>query len=195
MRRPGVVGRVVDDMSFDGIQMDVSKQDEELGIDLDESGFVASLEEVTRGLQGSVAIAGVAHRNALHDVPERTVGDLNQRVQMIGHPAEGMDTGIESSQNVGDDVVECLSISAATEECLTVVTAKNDVIAATRGVQARRSWHPCRSDAIAVRSVTRLGSVHDRSELVRTSNNPSPVPRRFCGPARFSRLWKKTCCW
>ncbi len=76
--------------------MDVAKQRQKVLVDIDELGSVASLEEVTCRVQTFVAVARVAHRDPLHDLAKRLVRYLNERMQMIGHPAECVDPAAES---------------------------------------------------------------------------------------------------
>jgi hypothetical protein len=72
--------------------MYVAQQRKEVLIDIDELGFIASLDEVTCGSEALVPIARIAHANALHRLAKRLIGYLDQGVQMIRHPAERVDT-------------------------------------------------------------------------------------------------------
>jgi len=130
VRGPGIVGRIRYQPGFDWIEMDVPEQHEKVRIDIDESCVVTTLKQVTAGAQSSMAIARIARSNRLHDLAQRLVSDLHQGMQVIGHPAECVDPGLEPSGDLCEESIEVVPIGRRGEERLTMVASQDDVIAA-----------------------------------------------------------------
>jgi hypothetical protein len=74
--RPGVVLRRARHACFDGISVDVATQYEEVTVSVDEAGAVASFKKMPGGAQLPVAVARVAHGDALH-------GDIGRLVRHL----------------------------------------------------------------------------------------------------------------
>ncbi len=64
----------------------------------------------------------------------------------LGHPAERVNTNSKALCHSGDDGIQHVPVRSTAEQHFAMVTAKNDMVASTRNVQSRRSWHPCRSE-------------------------------------------------
>ena len=91
---------------------------------------------MARCLEPLVPIARIAHRDPLHCLAERLIRDLNQRVQMIRHPTERMDSVAELGQDVGDYCIQCTAIALTPEQWLSMIAAQDDVIATAGNMQA-----------------------------------------------------------
>lgn len=143
MAAPGIVGGVVDHVGIDGVQMDVSNQGQEVTIDVNELGAVATLEDVARRRQALVPIVGISHGDALHELAERPVVDLHQIVQVIDHPAVGMVSRAELLQPVRESIVQYRAIPQCGEHGFAMVATKDDVVVSARNMQAGRARHPC----------------------------------------------------
>jgi hypothetical protein len=143
MAGPRVLGRISHDSGFDRIEMDVSKACDEVAIDINQPCFVSTLEAVTRRAQLSMPKARVTHGDALHQLAQWLVMNLDKRMQVIGHPAEGMQACNADAEAFGDNVVEHVAISGCREELSAVISAENYVIEPAGHMQARWSRHPC----------------------------------------------------
>src|SRR5262245_19366152 len=71
------------------------------------------------------------------------LGDLQQCMQVVCHPAESMDSAARSSEHIGYDVVENQPVGSGSEQRLAMIAAKHDVVVRARNMQAGRPWHPC----------------------------------------------------
>jgi hypothetical protein len=98
---------------------------------------------VAAGIEGLVPVAGVTHGDPLHGGPQWPVADLHQRVQVIRHPAIGVESVVNAAQDIGHHLVENVAIVVGREQRFAMVTPEAYVIAATRYVKSGRSGHPC----------------------------------------------------
>jgi hypothetical protein len=116
-------------MGFDRIQMDVAKQDKAAAsIDIDELGLITPFEQMSRGSQYLVAVAGVSHRDVLHKVSERALSNLEQGAQMIRHPAERVNANSKAMGDFGNDVIHRVSVCSTAKQNFAMVAAKNDMV-------------------------------------------------------------------
>jgi hypothetical protein len=60
-------------------------------------------------------VAGVAHGDALHDRSQGLVSDLQERVQMIRHPTEGVHVRARALGCIGDDLIEDATVCGSAE--------------------------------------------------------------------------------
>ena len=99
----------------DGIEVDVAQRGEKILIRPDQSRPVPSFEQVSGRSQGLVAVACITHGDTLHDSAQRGVIDLQERMQMVGHPAKGVGARAVAADRIGDDIVEDLTVVGRTE--------------------------------------------------------------------------------
>ena len=76
---------------------------------------MALLEQVSTRIEQLVTITRIATGDTLNDLSQRTVGDLHQRMQMIRHPAERMNSTNESRDYVSDEIIEYTSVGRSAE--------------------------------------------------------------------------------
>jgi len=103
---------------------------------------------VSRREQLAVTITRVSHRDALHDPAKRLIGDLDEKMQVIGHPAKCVDASAKRLNDFGDDLVECVSVSSGSKKRFAMIATEHDVVAPTRDVKSRKSGHPCTMDKV-----------------------------------------------
>jgi len=65
--------------------------------------------------QGLVAVARITHGDTLHDCAQRRVIYLQERMQMVGHPAKGVGARTVAADRIGDDIVEDLTVVGRAE--------------------------------------------------------------------------------
>jgi hypothetical protein len=76
----------------------------------------------------------VSHRNPLHEFAEWAIRDLHQCMQMIGHPAERVNSCVVREERFCDESCQPISIRRAAEQRLSVIASQDDVIAAAWNV-------------------------------------------------------------
>ena len=80
MTGPRVLGRIDDHTRLDRVEVNVAQQGQKVGIGINPACSVTALEQMATRIQSLVAVPGVSHGDALHNAPERVVGDLPQSV-------------------------------------------------------------------------------------------------------------------
>jgi hypothetical protein len=70
----------------------------------------------------------------VHQLTEGRIRHLRQQVQMIAHPAVGVQSRAEAPEDLADDLVETLTIVAGVEDPLPVVASQHDVIETARNM-------------------------------------------------------------
>jgi hypothetical protein len=143
--RPGIIGWIGYETGSDGIHVYVAKQRKEVAVYINEFCSVTPFEEVAAGIKLPVARTSVPLGDPLDDCSQRKLTDLHYRMQMIRHPAEGVDANAEAANYIGNDAVQLRSVGGLAEQGLTVIASQNDVVVPARHVQSRSAWHPCRS--------------------------------------------------
>ena len=140
---------------------------------------VSPLEKVSRRAKRLVTIPRVADCDALHDLAERPLCDLQQCVQVIGHPAEGVNPDFEPTDDTSDDIVERVSIGCVAKQRFAMIASHDDVVVSAWYMQSRRSWHPCRSMEVRGGRLSRwkLQWVAQKSANGRKSNPAPFLPR------------------
>src|SRR5687768_6174648 len=95
------------------------------------------------GAKLPMVVSGVTHGDALHELAERLLMNLHQRMQVIGHPAERMQSCKTAAQALSEDVVQNVTVLARRKEILAMVSTQHYMIVAAGHVQSRRARHPC----------------------------------------------------
>lgn len=126
--------------------MNVSQQSGQIAVGVDQLGFVAPLEQMAGGTQLPVPIPRVARGNTLHDLAQRLVDNLDQQVNMIGHPTERVNTRAESLDNFANNDIERFTISGSGEQPLAMIASQHHMIETTWNMQSRKAGHPCAFD-------------------------------------------------
>lgn len=143
MTAPRIVGSIGNDARFYGIEMYVSQQSDQVAVGIDQLGLVAPLEQMPTGTQLPVSISRIARGDALHDLAERSVGNLDEQMNVIRHPTERVNARGESRDNFGNDGVECSAIGGSGEQHLPMITPQHYMIEAAWDMQPGKAGHPC----------------------------------------------------
>jgi hypothetical protein len=98
---------------------------------------IAVLEQVAGRRQLTLNASRESSSDALHQPAEGLFGYLHEQVQMIGHPAIGVDTRTGMFERIGQDFIENLPVGVFEEDVLPMIAASRDVIDGSGHVQ---SW-------------------------------------------------------
>ncbi len=113
----------------------------------DEKGFVPSLVQMT----GSPIAFGVPVRVSgepvLHPPSQVRLGSLNQRVDMVGHPAIGEHDPATALDFLPKSVGKAFVVTIVVKQFSPAITASDDVVVGTCELDA---WRPRHSDSRAV---------------------------------------------
>jgi hypothetical protein len=85
--------------------------------------------------------------DAEYQSAKRRVGHLHEQVQVIGHPAVGVNLCGESLERVLDQSVEKIPVLIAKENRLAMIAAKRDMVESARRMQAETTSHRLNSPA------------------------------------------------
>jgi hypothetical protein len=77
-----------------------------------------------------MTVTGIAHGNALHDLSQRVISNLQEGVKMVRHPTKGVHSRSEAIYHISDDVIKGLAVGSSVEQSLAVVSAQNRVVKA-----------------------------------------------------------------
>lgn len=148
---------------YDRVEMNLSQQREHVGIGIDQHCFVSALEQMSRRVQLFMAIARVTRSNALHDLAERAIGDLNEQVDMVGHPAKGVDASAKSFNHLGNNGIELESVNDGGKQFLAMIATQHHMIKADGNMNSGESGHPC---------TFRLNGSNNRIDTTSAGGNP-----------------------
>jgi hypothetical protein len=159
--------------------MDVPQQLQQVRIFIDENRVITFLEEMSRGVKRGLDLACVSARDSQHDHAERRICHLDQRMDVVGHPAICVHARAEPIDDLGDDLVQDLPVRRPKEDVLAMIAAHGDVIERSRRVNTKRSRHPCLSRSMD----TDLIATEALSERAFLDKLPTTALSRFPGPA------------
>jgi hypothetical protein len=110
------------------IQVDVPDQFQQIAIRIHQKGTITSLKDVITRTATALLLPSVAPGNTHHRFPEGNITDLNSHMDMIRHPAVGMDPHSEMINDLGQQRAEAVSILRPEENLLTMIAAQDDVV-------------------------------------------------------------------
>ena len=125
---PVGIERLVADPGPNRVEVYVTNEFKEVGVGIDQNGFITALEEVADSLLSLIDVSGVSEAEVLDDSGQRDVTDLDGDVDVIGHEAEGMDAVPESFSPIFEECVAVAPVGMTEEDILTTVAAENDMI-------------------------------------------------------------------
>ncbi len=121
MAAPAVIRSVRNDPGAHGILVNVANEREQIAIRSDEPCVIAPLEQVTGGRHRSLDAPGIAARDQTHDVAERRSVHLQREVDVVRHPAVGVQTNAVALERVWEDALERQEVVAAAKDGLAVI--------------------------------------------------------------------------
>lgn len=98
--------------------------------------MMAALEQMTVCLESKLYRSCVSACNSKNQAAKRYMGYLHEHVQMIGHPAVGVQPTDAMFERFRHNLIEQVAVGVAKEYGLPMIAAKSDVIEAARHVQA-----------------------------------------------------------
>jgi hypothetical protein len=124
-----------------GVQVDVSHELEQVSVVLDQQGVIAPLEQVAVRAERPLEIPCVTRRDPLHRARERHVRYLHEQVQVVRHPAVGVQRRCVTPDGAGDDLIEPLAILGAREDRVLMIATQGDMVVSARHVHSRATRH------------------------------------------------------
>jgi hypothetical protein len=121
--------------------MDVAKYREQICIRSHHPRVVAALEEMTRGLQLHLESPRVTRSDLSHQGPERRVSHLDEKMQVVRHPAVGMDARVVKVNRARNNRVQQLPVAFDAKKILPMVAAQCGVVERIRNVDSQFARH------------------------------------------------------
>src|SRR5271163_4577508 len=103
--------------------------------------MVTPLEEVPAHPQLSLRDACVLAGDALHDLSERDLSDLDQQMNVVGHPTVGMHSRAIPVDGFAHQTIEHRPMRGCEKELLAVIASHGHVIKATWIMQPGSARH------------------------------------------------------
>lgn len=141
MTRPSVIERIFVDTGSYWIEVNVSNQLKEVSISVQKNGLVAALKQVADSFFAVVDVAGVTKAEILDDFCQWDFADLDGKVDVVGHQAEGVEAMPKTVHSFPEQMIEAGTISNAEKNILPTVATENDVIDCTGIMNTRFASH------------------------------------------------------
>jgi len=126
---------------FDGVEVNVTHDLEEVGVRIDEQALIATAKQGTVPPVGAVEPLSIQSVEVAHDAGEITQGGLKEQVVMGGHAAVGEDLDLPAAVNVLEQVEEAVVIGVPKEDPPALQAAVHDMVVGTGELDAQRSSH------------------------------------------------------
>ena len=123
--------------------MDIAYQFEQIAVPIHQYGFIASLEEMTGSLLPPVEPAGITEREILHAAGQRNLANLQGKMDMVGHEAEGVNPVAKAESPFLKQEVKAAVVSVGQKNILPAVAPEDNMIKSTRKVDA---WFACHGE-------------------------------------------------
>lgn len=123
------------------IEVNIAHELKEIGIGVDQQGFISSLEEVSGPGARIIDPLGEPQGEILHNPGERDVIHLHNQMEMVAHQAEGMNTAMEFLDSMLEDQIEAITVAIVEEDRIASVAAEDDVIESGRVMDAKSTGH------------------------------------------------------
>jgi hypothetical protein len=147
---PWVFGRIGDQAGADRIEMNVTDKRYQVGIGIHKHRVVTSFEKVASGIQARLHLAGVLAGNSKNELAQRRIGNLYQHMNMIGHPAEGVNPRRQAMNCFANHIIQPAAIGLGEKDWLPMVAAQGDVIETAWDMQSEPARHRSNSTVIAM---------------------------------------------
>ena len=102
MARPRIGGRFSNESRANWIQVDVPNEGEQISVGVNQEGVITALEQMAGRIHARLKCPCVTTCNAQDDLAKRNLGDLDQSVDVVGHPAVRMDLRTEVTDRFSD---------------------------------------------------------------------------------------------
>ena len=141
MTAPPIFARFGDQMRADRIEVDVAYESKQVPVCIDQSGTIASLEKVPGRRYVTLQLAGVTGGEDAHQVAERCVCNFYREVDVIRHPAVGIQAGPIAVEGFGQYRLEAQVVVAIAEYRQAVIASEHGMVQAASDVNATLSRH------------------------------------------------------
>jgi len=121
--------------------MEVAHQGQPVSILVDQESLEASLKYMACPPKPRIEKTCVAKRQVLHSPRQFKITNLQKKVEVIGHQAEGVDPVAETYDTFGEQSVEEMPVARGEEHILLGVSTQDYVVQTTRDVQSGFASH------------------------------------------------------
>lgn len=121
--------------------MNITHEFKQISIGIDQQGFVSSLKEVPGPGARIIDPLGKTQGEILHDLGERDIVYLHNKMEMVTHQAEGVDTTAEFLDNILEDQIEAIAVAIVKEDRIASVAAESDMIESGRIMNTEFTGH------------------------------------------------------
>lgn len=142
MAGPRVVGRIGAHARANRVELDIAVAAQQVGVAIDEGGFVAAFPERARAAVAIVDVANVTPPQRLHEA-----GDLatalrgHQQVHVVGHQYIGVNLAAVAQRDFPEVLQIAMPIGIGEEAGLAIVAALDNVLGNAGEVDARPACH------------------------------------------------------
>jgi hypothetical protein len=122
--------------------MNIAHELQQVGVSINQYGPVSPFKQMPGPLHPFVRRPGVLCTEPSHQMGQRPIADLHGHVNVVGHPAIGMDAASITFQSRSEEGHPAVTIRVGKEDSLSVITPQDDMVKATGHVQSRFARHP-----------------------------------------------------
>jgi len=123
MARPSIRRGIAGQTCANGIEVDVSEQRQQVIVSIYQQCVVAAFKQVTRRLQVLLDYASIVTGDSLDYLSEWGVCNLQEQVNVVGHPAVGVQSRIQLFQGSFDDSVQQVAVPGRVEDRAAMISA------------------------------------------------------------------------
>lgn len=123
MARPWIQRGIAGQTCANGIEVDVPEQRQQVIVCIYQQCVVSAFKQVTRCLQVLLDYASIVTGDSLHYLSEWGIRNLQEQVNVVSHPAVGVQSRIQFFQGSFDDSVQQVAVPGRVEDRAAVIPA------------------------------------------------------------------------
>lgn len=124
--------------------MHIANKLDEIGIGINQKSLVTSLEQVSQPIFSLIDESSVTKGKIMEDFCQGQTADLNDKVDMVGHQAEGMYPAIKTLYAFLEQQQKTASVLLGKENILPTVAAQQNMINPTWNMKSGFASHVLR---------------------------------------------------
>ncbi len=114
---------------------------EQVGVGIDQNGFVAPLEKMAGAFLPPIDPESVAEAEVLHDAGQRHVADLNGQMDMVGHQTKSQQAMVVPLDAFLEKKKKPATVIIVPEDVLSGIASYYHVVQGAGKMDARFSWY------------------------------------------------------
>lgn len=143
--RPFVLAGIIDHAGAQGVEFDVAHAGQQVGVSLDEAGFVAAFPQAAGAFVVAVDVLDVAAANGLHEPGYAVLGFRRyQQMNVVGHEHVGMNGAVPIGSRFLEPMEVAVIILLGEETGLSINAALDDMLGQSGQFDAGATGHVCR---------------------------------------------------